>query len=119
MILLLRFSLRGEMIPASDSGRSVDRQTTRLVKIRVVDESIMEQVVSELERSEVQHFLDSLTPQWQATAERCPLHRDSAEILRFAAETCLLISTTNRFISLSHGETDGENPISALTFWDR
>ena len=54
----------GEMIPASDSGRSVDRQTTRLVKIRVVDESITEQVVSELEKRKVQHFLDSMTPQW-------------------------------------------------------
>ena len=45
----------------------------------------------------------------QPTVQRfyswCPLHRDSAEILRFAAETCLLMSTTNRFISLSHGET--------------
>ena len=58
----------GEMIPASDSGRSVDRQTTRLVKIRVVDESITEQVVSELKRrEEVQHFLDGMTPQWVQT----------------------------------------------------
>ena len=49
----------------------------------------------------------------QATAERCPLHRDSAEILRFAAETCLLMSTTNRFISPSHGETVNGNTLSA------
>ena len=48
----------------------------------------------------------------QATAERCPLHRDSAEILRFAAETCLLMSTTNRFISPSHGETVNGNTLS-------
>ena len=51
-------------------------------------------------------------PTQQATAERCPLHRDSAEILRFAAETCLLMSTTNRFISLSHGETVNGNRLS-------
>ena len=50
--------------------------------------------------------------EWQATAERCPLHRDSAEILRFAAETCLLMSTTNRFISPSHGETVNGNTLS-------
>ena len=42
----------------------------------------------------------------------CPLHRDSAEILRFAAETCLLMSTTNHFISLSHGETVNGNRLS-------
>ena len=52
-------------------------------------------------------------PSLQATAERCPLHRDSAEILRFAAETCLLMSTTNRFISPSHGETVNGNTLSA------
>ena len=40
------------------------------------------------------------------------LHRDSAEILRFAAETCLSMSTTNHFISLSHGETVNENRLS-------
>ena len=51
----------------------------------------------------------------QATAERCPLHRDSAEILRFAAETCLLMSTTNRFISPSHGETVNGNTLSEVT----
>ena len=45
----------------------------------------------------------------------CPLHRDSAEILRFAAETCLLMSTTNRFISLSHGETVNGNRLSDYT----
>ena len=28
--------------------------------------------------------------------------------MQFAAETCLLMSTTNRLISLSHGEMDGE-----------
>ena len=42
----------------------------------------------------------------------CLLHRDSAEILRFAAEICLLMSTTNHFISLSHGETVNENWLS-------
>ena len=36
-----------------------------------------------------------------------PLHCDSAEISRFAAETCFLMSKTNRLFSLSHGETDG------------
>ena len=51
----------------------------------------------------------------QATAERCPLHRDSAEILRFAAETCLLMSTTNRFISPSHGETVNGNTLSDIS----
>ena len=43
-----------------------------------------------------------------------PIHRDSAEISRFAAETCLLMSTTNCLFSLSHGETDG---ISAQAEW--
>ena len=47
--------------------RSTDRRTTRLVKIRVVDESITEQVVSEPESREVQHFLDGMTPQWVQT----------------------------------------------------
>ena len=42
----------------------------------------------------------------------CPLHRDSAEILRFAAEICLLMLTTNHFISLSHAETVNENRFS-------
>ena len=41
-----------------------------------------------------------------------PLHRDSAEIVLFAAETCLQMSTTNRFISPSHGEAEGEKSIS-------
>ena len=50
----------------------------------------------------------------QAFYSRCPLHRDSAEILRFAAETCLLMSTTNRFISPSHGETVNGNTLSEM-----
>ena len=48
----------------------------------------------------------------QAFYSRCPLHRDSAEILQFAAETCLSMSTTNHFISLSHGETVNGNRLS-------
>ena len=50
----------------------------------------------------------------------CPLHRDSAEILQFAAETCLSMSTTNHFISLSHGETVNGNTLSGVRrrFWE-
>ena len=54
------------------------------------------------------HFMSTV----QLFYSRCPLHRDSAEILQFAAETCLSMSTTNHFISLSHGETVNGNRLS-------